>query len=333
MGEDETMETTASLSRRDFLGLGATLAAALALPARFGPWLSEGLENLARQKTKVLWIQGQACSGCSVSLLNSENPGPVRLVTELISLQYHSTLGAAQGADCVRIIDQVGRLDDYILVCEGSIPTTVRSACMIAGKTLYERLEPLVKQARYVLALGSCAAFGGIPAAEGNPTGAVGVGEFMRLVGARRRGRLVNAPLCPSHPKSIVGTLVHLAGPGYPDVDPELFTPLMFYRHSTHDRCPRYHDYARKVFASHFGDDHGCLFKLGCLGPLTRTQCPSRQWNGGVNWCIRAAAPCIGCASPDFARRRDFPFYRKGENHHAVDYDDHDRGGANDATP
>ena len=98
----------------------------------------------------------------------------------------------------------------------------------------------------------------------------------------------------------------------------------MFYAHSVHDECPRYHYWEKEIFAKHFGDE-GCLFKLGCLGPLSHTRCPRRQWNGGVNWCIRAAAPCVSCTSEFFARKRDFPFYRKGEASHLVNYKESDR--------
>jgi hydrogenase small subunit len=86
----------------------------------------------------------------------------------------------------------------------------------------------------------------------------------------------------------------------------------MCYAHSVHDNCPRFHHGEKQVFAERFGDD-GCLFKLGCLGPHSHTNCPQRQWNGGVNWCIRAGAPCIACTSEDFARHKSFAFYRKNE--------------------
>lgn len=137
--------------------------------------------------------------------------------------------------------------------------------------------------------------------------------DFLRGRDQTVEGKVVNCPSCPVHPQSIVGTLAWLAGSGYPEIVPGLMTPVMFYGRSTHDNCPRFHDYSKHIFAEKFGDNAGCLFKLGCLGPQTHTECPNRQWNGGVNWCVRGGAPCIGCSSPDFARRRDFPFYRKNE--------------------
>ena len=113
---------------------------------------------------------------------------------------------------------------------------------------------------------------------------------------------------------------------GYPKVNPVWLTPDMFCKHSVHDECPRFHYWEKREFAEKFGDE-GCLFQLGCLGPLSHTDCPRVQWNNGVNWCIRAGAPCMACTSQDFARKKDFPFYRKGEACHAVAYVEADRKG------
>ncbi len=138
---------------------------------------------------------------------------------------------------------------------------------------------------------------------------------------------VINCPGCPVHPQSLLGTVAYILAGGIPELDPETLAPKVFYGQSVHDACPRFHDWERRHFARHFGDA-GCLFELGCLGPLSHTSCPQRQWNSGVNWCIRAGAPCIACTSTDFARRRDFPFYRKGETVHSVAYDENDRKGS-----
>jgi hydrogenase small subunit len=220
----------------------------------------------------------------------------------------------------------MGNVGNYILAVEGSIPAGMPEACVIYGKPLTEILPRLIERADYVVAVGTCAAFGGIPAAEGNYTGSVSVMDFMKSKGMRTQGRLVNCSSCPTHPDSLVGTFACLASEGYPKVDPKLLTPKMFYSNSTHDNCPRFHDYSKHIFAERFGDD-GCLFKLGCLGPLSYTECPGRQWNGGVNWCVRASAPCIACSSPYFAKFKNFPFYRKGEREHGVAYSEKARKG------
>lgn len=313
-------------TRREFIRLGGMLAAGAALPGNAVRVFARGLEKLART-TRVLWIQGQSCSGDSVSLLNTMDPDPVDLLTQFISLVVHQTVGAAQGQTFMDTLDQAVQEGDYVLVVEGSIPMRMPEACVIGGRTLETLLLQLLPRATAIIAAGTCAAFGGIPAAEGNQTGAASLKDFMSHHHQPIKDRLINCPSCPTHPKSLVGTLAYIAAKGCPDLDPELLTPKMFYDHSTHDECPRYHAFERKVFATYLGDPNGCLFKLGCLGPLARTQCPHRQWNGGVNWCIRASAPCIGCSSPTFALKRDFPFYRKGEDQHAVLYTEQDRKG------
>ena len=313
-------------TRRDFLKLAGALTAAAALPEHFTELFAAGLEKMATTM-RVVWVQGQSCSGESISLLNSIDPNPADLLTRYISLVIHQNSGAAQGQTLMYALDKAAASKDYILVVEGSIPLRMPQACLIGGRPFETVLKALIPNARAIVAVGTCAAFGGIPAAEGNPTGSAGVKEFMQHHNLRWQQRLVNCPSCPTHPMSIVGTLAYLAAGQYPDVDEELLTPKLCYQHSTHDQCPRYHDFERKIFAEHFGQPDGCLFKLGCLGPLTFTECPHRQWNSGVNWCIRASAPCIGCSWPDFCRSKDFPLYRIGETAHSVTYTEKDRSG------
>lgn len=300
-------------TRRDFLKMGGLLAAAAGLSGPDVAAFARGLESIAGGRTRVVWIEGLSCSGCSVSLLNTERPGPVELLTRYLDLVYHATIGAAQGRVAVETLERAAEAGDHILVVEGAVPAAMPEACTLGGRSINDWIDRLARGARGVVAVGTCASFGGIPAAEGNPTGALAVSAYLESLGLRSRGFVVNCPSCPAHPQSMVGTLAWLAERGYPDVEPQLLTPRMFYGRSTHDNCPRFHDYNKHIFAEKFGDDTGCLFKLGCLGPQTSTECPDRQWNGGVNWCVRAGAPCIGCSSPDFARHRDFPLYRANE--------------------
>lgn len=311
-----------NVTRREFLKLGGMIAAGAGLAAADAGALAAGLEKLAGGAVRVVWLEAQSCSGCSVSLLNSKQPGPLELLTDTISLVFHQTLGAAQGSVCAEVLEKAADAGDYILVVEGAIPAAMPEACTLDDRPISEWIDRLLPGAKAVVAVGTCAAFGGIPAAEGNPTGAVGVADYISSRGRDPKGLVLNCPSCPAHPMSMVGTLAYVASRGYPKVHPELLTPDMFYGQSTHDNCPRFHDYNKHVFATNFGDDVGCLFKLGCLGPLTYTACPQRQWNGGVNWCVRAGAPCIGCSSPDFVKKRDFPLYRHREEDQPVDLAD-----------
>lgn len=311
-------------TRRELLELGAALAASMGLGHAEAALLAAGAEKIARRQERILWLEGMSCTGCSVSLLNAESPDVLEVITRLVSLVYHGTLSAGQGAQMGAIIDKLVQEGDFIVVLEGAVPMGMPEACSIGGKHLTDLLPDVLRRAKSVVAAGTCSSFGGVPAAEGNETKAASLREFMNQAKIPTENRLLNCPGCPIHPESIVGLLAYLASKGYPKVDEKLLTPEMLFQCSVHDECPKFHDWEKQIFAQKFGDP-GCLFKLGCLGPLSHTRCPRRQWNGGVNWCVRAGAPCVSCTSEQFARRRDFPFYRKGEQYHQVKYQEQDR--------
>lgn len=297
------------ISRREFLKMGTGLAAMLGLAPLAGVQLAQAMESMAGGQAPVLWLQGQSCSGCSVSFLNTVHPGPADVLTRYISLWFHSTVSAATGHTAMEVINQGIDKGGYYLVVEGSVPAGMDKACVVGHEAFTEQTARAAAKAKAVVALGSCAAFGGIPAAEGNSTGAVSVPEF--LAGRGIKTPVVRLPGCPTHPDWLVGTLAHVIKFGLPPLD-DLGRPKAFYGRLIHDTCPRFADYERENFAEHFGDE-GCLFKLGCQGPITWADCTRRYWNHGVNTCIQAGAPCIGCASENFARFKDFPFYRKNE--------------------
>ncbi len=306
--------------------MGALLAAGLGLSGGHTKLLADGLDKILSGRQKVLWLQGMSCSGCSVSFLNADQPGPLEILTEVISLVYHQTISAAQGEVAKQLMEDAAKAGDYLVVVEGAVPLDMPEACVSGGKPFGQLLPPILKNAKAIIAAGTCASFGGIPAAQGNPTAAAGLREFMDRAGLPLEKRLINCPGCPVHPQKLLGTMAYVIAKGYPKVDPVLLTPDMFCQRSVHDECPRFHYWEKREFAAKFGDE-GCLFQLGCLGPLSHTNCPRSQWNNGVNWCIRAGAPCLGCTSRDFAKNKDFPFYRKGEASHAVAYSEADRKG------
>lgn len=294
-------------TRREFLEFGAKLTAVMSLAPALAPGVAEGLEELSNGTAPVLWLQGQSCSGCSVSLLNTEHPGPVHVLTRYISLLFHSTISTATGETGVDIIKRSVEAGGYFLVVEGAMPVGMPKAAVMAHEPITDQVLRAAKKAEAVVAVGSCAAFGGIPAADGNPTGAVSVPEFLKQQGVKTP--VVRIPGCPAHPDWLVGTIVHIIKFGLPELD-NLGRPKAFFKHLVHDQCARFPDYEREKFAEYFGDE-GCLFKLGCLGPITHADCTIRMWNRGTNTCIYAGGPCIGCASENFARMASLPFYRK----------------------
>lgn len=295
------------LSRRSFLQFSARLTALMGLGSCAMPSVAEALEELAQGAAPVLWLQGQSCSGCSVSVLNAESLPPVSLLTKYINLQFHQTLGSATGHQAVEVVNQAIAKGGYLLVAEGAVPAGMPKACTFGEEPFAAQLARAATNAKAIVAVGSCAAFGGIPAAAGNPTGSISVPAYLRTQNNSKP--TIRIPGCPLNPDWLVATLVHLLKFGMPPLD-ALGRPKSFFSHSLHDHCPRFADYERERFAKTFGEP-GCLFRLGCLGPITHADCNLRHFNGGINSCIRAGAPCIGCAGEQFAARTELPFVTK----------------------
>ena len=298
----------AEITRRRFIKLAGQLTVALGLAPHLIPEAADALAALASGQAPVLWLQGQSCSGCSVSFLNSDQPGPAEVLTGYVSVKFHSTLSAAEGKTAMDAVAQTTKAGGHILVVEGAVPAGMPEACLFGHRPFEDVLLESAQQCQAVVAIGSCAASGGIPAAEGNPTGAVSVPAFLKSRGLKKP--IISLPGCPCHPDWLVGTLVHVLKFGLPPLD-ALGRPTAYYGRLIHEQCPRFADYEREIFAKNFGDP-GCLFKLGCLGPVTKADCTVRWWNGRTNTCINAGAPCIGCAWEDFARSASMPFYRFG---------------------
>jgi hydrogenase small subunit len=297
-------------TRREFMEIGARLAAVMGLGVAAIPDLANAAEAISAGQAPVLWMQGQNCTGCSVSLLNCEMPGIAKVITQLISLKFHSNISAATGDLAMDVIEGTIKAGGYTLVVEGSIPVGMPSACMIGHEPISTQVVRAAKNAGAVLAVGTCASFGGIPAAENNPTGAIDVVTHLKNEGVTTP--VIRLPGCPAHPDWLIGTIVHVLKFGLPEMD-ELGRPTMFYGKLVHDQCPRFADYEREKFAHNFGED-GCLFKLGCLGTNTKADCTKRLWNSGTNSCINAGSPCIGCAWEGFAADADLAFYRITEH-------------------
>jgi hydrogenase small subunit len=153
-----------------------------------------------------------------------------------------------------------------------------------------------------VIAIGSCASWGGIPSADPNPTGAVGVDALVT-------GKpIVNLPGCPPNPYTLLGTVLQYARFGtLPELDDER-RPRFAYDRVIHDQCPRRAHFDAGRFARQFGDEGHrqgwCLYHLGCKGPDTRAPCSVTQFNEVVNaWPIGIGAPCVGCTERKVAFR------------------------------
>ena len=296
------------LDRREFVKLAAALSATFGIGG-FPEPVQAALKKIDPAAIpKLIYLQGLSCTGCSISLLQAESPSPLSMITDYSQLAFHADLSATSGKQAIDLIEKFisGQAGDYILAVEGAVPEKMPDACVIGHKTFSSYLEEAAKTMTAAVAVGSCACDGGIPAAEGNLTGAVGLQKFYANRNIDKI--VVNIRGCSVHPDWVWQTIVHLVKVGLPELT-EDGSPSRFYSRTVHETCPRYHDFQQEIFAEKLGEG-GCLFKLGCLGPQTYADCSSRWWNGGRTWCIDANAPCIGCASPSFAQKKNMPFYR-----------------------
>lgn len=289
-------ETRFGLSRRDFMKFCAAMAATMGLPRGADAQIAEALTK--KERPSVIWLHHQECTGCSESLLRSEHPTLEKLILDIVSLDYHETLFAAAGhqAEAARLAAMEKNKGKYLLVVEGAIPTKDGGIyCKIGGKTSLELTREVAQHALAVVAIGSCASWGGMPSTPPNPTGAAGVGE------ALGRNDIVTIPGCPPNPYNFLSTVVHFLTFGkLPAVD-DKGRPLFAYGRLIHENCERRAHFDAGRFALEFGDEGHkkgyCLYKLGCKGPETYANCPSILFNdvGTGSWPVGTGHPCIGC--------------------------------------
>src|SRR5271166_1533603 len=204
----EHMEAS-GVSRRSFIQLCSMLMAS----APFGLALTAGKKSVfelaaAIGKTKrpsVIWLHFQDCTGCTETLLRTSAPDVAHLILDVISLDYHETLMAGSGAQAEAALrsamaDNAGK---YVLVVEGAIPMKDEGVYMqMNSKPAVQVLREVAARAAAVIAIGSCASWGGVPSADPNPTGAVGVDSFIT-------GKpVINLPGCPPNPYNLVGVVL-----------------------------------------------------------------------------------------------------------------------------
>ena len=286
------------ISRRSFLKFCAATASMMALPPSMIPTIANALEKARRPS--VIWLSFQECTGCTESLTRAHTATIESLIFDSISLDYHHTLMAASGdhAEAAREAAMEENNGKYLLVVDRSIPMGNPGFSTIAGITNVDMLTDTAKGAAAIISVGTCAAFGGIPHAKPNPTGAVSVSDIIK------DKPIINVPGCPPIPVVITGVLTHFLTFGaLPELD-HLGRPKTFYGQSIHDRCYRRPFYDKGLFAETFDDEGAkagwCLYKLGCKGPTTYNACATTKWNGGVSFPIESGHPCLGCSEPDF---------------------------------
>jgi len=306
-----------NISRRSFLGYCVASAAVLGLSPIDLFKLKSALAK--PDAPKVIWIHGAGCSGCSISFLNRvASSAPVStaaVLTDDIDLVFHPTLMAAAGSTAAEAALHAANSGQFILVVEGGVPTKFDGACCWIWThngedvTFQKMVKELAGRASSVVAVGACAAFGGVPAAGENPAGVVSVSAAISRP-------TINVPGCPAHPDWIIWTLAQVIANGNNIALDSSGRPTAIYGSKVHDNCPRRGAFSNGTNARKFGEnsDH-CLIRLGCFGPSTHAPCPTMKWNTnavtgeGVNWCVDSNAPCIACTEPSFPNMGAGDFY------------------------
>jgi hydrogenase small subunit len=298
------------ISRRDFLGFCGSMAAVLGLPATARHAIAEAVES--ERKPILVWLEFQDCAGNTESFLRASHPTVADLILDSISLNYHETIMAAAGHQAEDALAQTVRENagKYIALVEGSIPTGADGAyCTIGGRAALDIAREVCGGAAATIAVGTCAAFGGIPAAGPNPTGALSVADAVPGV-----KNLINMSACPANAENITALIVYyMTTKRWPPLD-QYRRPLFAYGKTIHDNCERRAHFDAGQYVEAWGDEAHrqghCLYKMGCKGPSTSQNCPVVKWNEGTNWPIGCGHPCIGCAEPNFWDTMT-PFYQR----------------------
>ena len=253
MPEHETIGEVLSrrgVSRRALLKYTTYLASIMALPPMASKVMAEALASARRQS--VIWLSFQECTGCTESLTRSFGPTIEDIIFDLISLDYHETLQAVSGAAAeeARLTAMKENEGKYLVVVDGSVSAKDGGVYSTnAGKSNLETLKETAEHAMALISVGTCAAFGGIPHAKPNPTGAVPVTDIIK------DKPVINISGCPPIAEVIAGTIAYLISFGkIPELD-HLNRPKAFFGDSIHDRSTRRPFYDRGLFAKSFDDE------------------------------------------------------------------------------
>ncbi|MDA8238712.1 MAG: hydrogenase small subunit [Chloroflexi bacterium] len=313
-GEDSILQFLAArgISRRAFLRFCGAMAAALALPAGYGPQIAKALSTAPR--IPLVWLEGQDCAGNTEGFLRASHPTVAELVLDTLSLNYHETIMAPAGRAAEKSLSDTitASPGQYIAVVEGAVPVAEDGTyCLIAGRTFRSMVEEVCGKALLTITVGTCAFDGGLPAASGGPTGAAGVAAI--VPGAK----VVNLPGCPMNVQNLTATIVHYLTFGALPATDSLGRPYFAYGQLLHDQCERRAHFDAGEYVLSWGDEGSrkgwCLYKMGCKGPETFANCPTVRFNDRTSWPVKAGHGCVGCTMPRFWDQMS-PFYRRLSN-------------------
>ncbi len=271
-------------------------------------------------ETKTLfWLQSGGCSGDSMSILNMDDPDLFTQLTHMgIEILWHPSLSTITPKQHDQLIESIlsdQQKLDYLCL-EGNVALGPKGSGLFdtfRGKPKKDLIAKLVEKANYVIAVGTCATFGGMGSHANDDMQGVGLqfhhndkggflGENFRSISGLP---VINLSGCPIHPKALELTL-NLLTRNLPLELDDLNRPKIYYGISVHNGCTRNVSHEFKLEDTKLGED-GCLFfNIGCKGPTTRASCNKYLWNEQSSK-TRAGVPCFGCTRPDFPMTT--PFY------------------------
>lgn len=273
---------------------------------------------MGRKALQIIWLQAGSCGGCTMSALGAEERGVVAALKPFgLDLLWHPAISEECGPEAVDILERAasGDLAFDILCVEGSVilgPNNTGRFQMMSGtgKPMYDWIHRLANRATYVVAVGSCAAFGGMPTGGRNPSGSTGLqfspdgrgpGFLKPDFRAKSGLPVINIAGCAPHPGWITELLAALALGGVAGDDLDYLQRPKFYAdHLAHHGCARNEFYEYKASAVDLSD-RGCLMEhLGCKATQAVGDCNLRTWNGATGACSNAGFTCINCTAPGF---------------------------------
>ena len=270
--------TNAPITRRTFFKYCGGIAATLGLSQAMVPRIVEALTS--DNRPPVIWLHFAECTGCSESFLRATDPHVADILFDVLNITYHETIQVACGEKAEQNRDDtvIKYAGDFICVAEGAIPTADGGIHgMIGGRTMLDIAQSIIPQARHTICFGTCSAFGGLPAAAPNPTGAKGVAEAVGV-------NTINLTGCPPHPMNLVACITqYLLNGQMPPLRSD-GRPYFCHGERLHDNCPV---------------PHGCMEGYNCKGPRTYNNCHQQPYNE-ESWCIKVEHQCIGCSEPGF---------------------------------
>lgn len=282
----------------------------------------------------MVWLQGQGCTGCTISLTGASHPSLIDILTGFlpqvtnVNLSFHPTVMVPHGEAAINVLRSAvkGELDPFVLILEGAIPNekVAKEAggfwCVVGedeGKpmTISDWIDKLSNRAAAAVAVGTCACYGGIPHGHPNPTGAKGLLDYL---GRNWRSKLglpvICIPGCPAQGDHVTEVLSHLVLTARkmlppPELD-EYNRPKSIFGKKAHESCPRAGFFAEGKYSKAFGEPY-CMGLLGCKGPIAHCDVPQRGFIDGVGGCPTIGSICIGCTEPGFPDEPYSPFFKK----------------------